>query len=126
MPPRIKIEDVLPSGERITVTLEGRELDPRRVLQVLEMVKLMGGDVSEGGASAKTLKEELWEVILENFGDGTWFSVRDLYNIASRKLSIKLTSVSTYLTRFVEEGRLIKRGSRPRTRYRVRAIYARI
>jgi hypothetical protein len=69
------------------------------------------------------MKERIWRVIVENFGDGTWFSIRDLHNVALREMpDLKVTAVSTYVSRLVGEGRLVKRGSKPNTRYRVQSL----
>lgn len=124
MAPRIKIEDVLSTGEKISVVLEGPTVSKARVSQLLDMLQLMGG-ASEGQERPASLKEEVWRIIVENFGDGTWFSIRDLHNVARRELAIQVTSVSSYISRFVGEGRLEKRGSKPHTRYRLRPVYQR-
>jgi len=125
MPPRIKIEDYLDDGEKISIVLEG-DVDERRVVQVLQMLKLMKG--SEGGERRSgSLRSLIWRVIVENFGDGTWFSLKDLYNLARREEpGLRLTSVSTYVSRFVSEGRLVKKGRRPNTRYRVKVVVERV
>jgi hypothetical protein len=123
MAPKIKIEDTTGSGEKITLTIEGSEISEERVVQVLQMLRLLkssGGGVVEEGES---IKERIWRVIVENFGDGTWFSIRDLHNVASREMpDLKVTAVSTYVSRLVGEGRLVKRGSKPNTRYRVQSL----
>jgi len=122
MSPKVRIEDTLPTGEKIVITLEGN-ISERRVLQVLELLKMMVGEAQE---KPKSKKDAVWDVIVESFGDGTWFSIKDLYNIARKRIpELKLTNVSTYVSRFVNEGRLIKRGSKPNTRYKVRTMYAR-
>ena len=124
MAPKIKIEDILPSGEKISIVLESPNLSEKRVTQILEMIKLMGAGKEEITEENRSLKNTLWRIILDNFGDGTWFSIRDLYNVARKELpEIKVTSISTYIIRFVNEGKLRKRGTRPNTRYRVSAIY---
>ena len=81
------------------------------------MIKLLGGFTGEN--NIKSIKEIVWNFIIENFSDGTWFSLKDIYNILNKKTDIKLTSLATYLHRFVNEGKLEKKGSRPYTRYRV-------
>jgi len=122
MPPKIRIEDYLGDGEKISITLEG-DVDEKRVVQVLQMLKLMKGDMGGGGKEG-TLRQFIWRVIVENFGDGTWFSIRDLYNVASREMpGLRITSVSTYVSRFVGEGKLVKKGRKPNTRYRVKVVY---
>ncbi len=124
MPPKIKIEDYLDDGEKISIVLEG-DVDEKRVLQVLEMLRLMKG--AGGGESGGSLRARLWSLIAENFGDGTWFSIKDLYNVARREIpGLRITSVSTYVSRFVKEGRLVKKGRRPNTRYRVKVVMRRV
>jgi hypothetical protein len=46
MAPRIKIEDTTGSGEKITLTIEGSEISEERVVQVLQMLRLL---MSSGG-----------------------------------------------------------------------------
>ena len=126
MAPRIKIEDVLPSGEKITVTLEGPEISKTRVLQLLDLLKIMGGEVDDGRGTS-SLKERIWRVIEEYFGSGEWFSIRELHRVLLEfEPGIKVTTVATYLGRFVSEGRLVKTGRRPSTRYRVRMAVKRL
>ncbi|RLE96783.1 MAG: hypothetical protein DRJ96_05625 [Thermoprotei archaeon] len=125
MAPKIRIEDTLPSGEKITITLEGPSLSKTRVLQILDLLKIMSGEV--GGAEQSTLKERIWSIIKERFGGGEWFTIRDVHQALTEfEPGIRISTVATYITRFVAEGRLIKRGRRPTTRYRVRAAIARV
>ncbi|QOJ78109.1 hypothetical protein IG193_04790 [Infirmifilum lucidum] len=125
MAPRIKIEDSLPSGEKISLMIEGGDLDEAKILQILSMLKSLkaSSEVETGQVAEGSLKERVWRIIVENFGDGTWFSLRDLYNIAIREMpDLKITAVSTYVTRLVSEGRLLKRGTKPNTRYRIKTL----
>ena len=123
MAPRVKIEDVLPSGEKISIVIEGSNLSKKRVIQVLDMLNLLAGNIeldnNKFSDENGSIQDHIWKIIVENFGDGTWFSLRDIYNIASRKLSLPITSFSAYLTRLVNKGLLIKRGTRPGIRYRI-------
>ena len=41
MVPKIKIEDTTGSGEKITLTIEGSEISEERVVQVLQMLRLL-------------------------------------------------------------------------------------
>jgi len=125
MAPKIKIEDTLSSGEKISLTIEGGEIDEQKILQILSMLKSLK-ETQEGAIEQPeeaSLKQRLWGLIVENFGDGTWFSLRDLYNLAVREIpDLRITSVSTYVTRLVHEGKLLKRGTKPNTRYRIKAL----
>ena len=123
---KIKIEDRLPSGERICITLEGPEVSERRLLQVLEMLRLLGGASSAAQPPApseeRRLKEIVWDAIEEAFGDGRWFSSRELHRVLREVygVEVKLSTLSTYLMRFYESGLLERRGSRASRLYRVK------
>jgi len=125
MAPRIKIEDILPSGEKISITLEGGEISRERILQVLDLLNLMAG--SETSRRAKSLKENIWNVLLDNFGEGEWFTVNEAYAAVRQVLKdVAVTAVSSYISRFLKEGRLEKTGRKPHTRYRIKRAYARV
>lgn len=125
MAPKVRIEDILPTGERIVITIEGPELSEKRVVQALELLKIMTA-AERNEERRASLKEEIWGVIEEYFGDGSWFTLKDLHAAVREKLGdVKVTLLGSYLSRFVSEGRLVKRGSKPRTEYRVRLVYAR-
>ncbi|MEZ0345094.1 MAG: hypothetical protein ABWK01_00870 [Infirmifilum sp.] len=126
MAPKIKIEDTLPSGEKVSLSIEGGDLDEEKVLRLLATLKSLK-DSSKTmplePQEEETTKEKIWRVIVENFADGTWFSLKDVFNLAvKQEPSLKITAVSTYVTRLVSEGRLVKRGTKPNTRYRIRSI----
>ncbi len=127
MSPKIKIEDHLESGEKISIVLEGDDVSKEKVLQILDMLKIISGKIEDKDEDRKkrsrSYKEEIWEVIKKYFGDGTWFSIKDLYNVSKDILGLKITSISTYISRLVSEGKLVKRGKKPYTRYRVKVIY---
>jgi len=130
MPPRVKIEETLPSGERITITLEGRQISKKRVLQILDMLDILSGSVEEGAPieeGTTSMKERVWQAIVEHYGDGSWFTLKDLYAIlVNEEPALKLTTLASYLAKFVNEGKLIKRGQKPSTLYRVRAPLAQV
>lgn len=124
MPPKVKIEDVLPSGERISIVLEGPRISKSRVLQVLDMIDLMGGGAVEND-ERQSLKDKIWEIILEKFGDSEWFTLKDAYRaVKNCEPEIELTTVASYLTRLVNEGKLTKKGRKPATLYKVHWVAA--
>ncbi|MDW8003818.1 MAG: hypothetical protein RMI04_03305 [Thermofilaceae archaeon] len=128
MPPKVRIEEVLPSGERVTITLEGRQLTKARVLQVLDMLNLMGGieEGSDEGSEHSSLKDKIWEVIVEHYGEGNWFTLKELHRVLlAIDPELKITTVAAYLARFVSEGCLAKKGQKPMTLYKVRSSVAR-
>ncbi len=127
---KVRIEDRLPTGERISVVLEGSFIDERKVLQLLELLRIMNGQVmpisslpsSLSGRESVSLKELIWDVIAEKFRDGRWFTSKDLYEILIKEYNIKtkLSTVSTYLHRLSTTGYLEKSGSRALRKYRLR------
>lgn len=125
MAPKVKIEDVLPSGEKISIVLEGPRVSKTRILQVLDMVDLMGGGAATND-ERQSLKDKVWEIVLEKFGNDEWFTLKDAYRIIQNyEPEIELTTVASYLARLVNEGRLLKKGHKPATMYRIRGVVAR-
>lgn len=129
MPPRVKIEEVLPTGEKITVTLEGHQVSKSRVLQILDMLSLMGGSVDDESSERgefSSMKERVWGAIVERYGDGSWFTLKDLFSaLVDEEPRLKMTTLASYLAKFVSEGRLAKKGQKPSTLYKVRSPVAR-
>ncbi|RLE62882.1 MAG: hypothetical protein DRN53_03200 [Thermoprotei archaeon] len=109
--PKIKIEDILPTGEKISIVLEGSEVAESRVLQILEMLRIMAGNEQRIEDTSK-LAETLWNVLLDRFGDGKPFTSRDLLKAVFEDLGInlKLNTISTYLLRFYRRGLLRRLG----------------
>jgi len=126
MAPKVRIEEMLPTGEKVTITLEGSQVSRARVLQILDMLELMGGwRREEGGEERGSLKEKVWSFIVERYGDGEWFSLKELHRALAEEVpELRVTTLAAYLARFVGEGRLIKKGRKPSTLYRVRAAVA--
>lgn len=127
MAPKVRIEETLPTGEKVTITLEGSQVSRARVMQILDMLELMGGgqrgEPEESGR--ESLKERVWDFIVERYGDGEWFSLKELHRALSEEMpEIRVTTLASYLARFVSEGRLVKKGRKPSTLYRVRAAVA--
>jgi len=123
--PKVKIEDILPSGEKISIVIEGSEIRRERILQVLDLFNLLSK--TEVMKEPKTLKESIWEILLDNFGGGEWFTINEAYAAVRQALrDVSVTAVSSYISRFLKEGRLEKAGRKPRTRYRIKRAYIRV
>jgi hypothetical protein len=125
MAPKVRIEETLPTGEKVTITLEGPQVSKTRVLQVLDMVALMGGGqrIEEDDGERESLKEKIWSFIVDRYGEGEWFSLKELHRALLDEMpELRVTTVAAYLARFVSEGRLAKKGRIPSTLYRVRTI----
>ncbi len=127
MAPKVRIEETLPTGEKVAITLEGPRVSKTRVLQILEMLELMGGGQREEREERESLKERVWNFIVERYGGGEWFSLKELYGVLVEEMpELRVTTLAAYLARFVNEGRLVKKGRKPSTLYRVRAAVARV
>ncbi|MCX8141951.1 MAG: hypothetical protein N3F04_04125 [Candidatus Nezhaarchaeota archaeon] len=76
---------------------------------------------SQSETQEQTLMEKFRHVIEENFGDGSWFSSKDVLDTYRRvhNESLKLSTVSTYLLRLYNSGFLERRGERKNRLYRV-------
>ncbi len=125
---KIRIEDRLSSGERICVSLEGDVLDERKLVQIVELLRILSGRelssamMEEPSNTAKvSLKEIIWDAIVERFGEGRWFTSKELRSVLVKEYGVqaKLSTVSTYLHRLFTSGYLERGGSRALRRYRL-------
>ncbi len=123
--PKVKIEDILPSGEKISVVIEGSEVSRERILQVLDLFNILSR--TDTVREPRTLKEKIWEILVNNFSSGEWFTINEAYAAVRQSLrDVNVTAVSSYISRFLREGRLEKTGRKPRTRYRIKRAFARV
>lgn len=120
---KLRVEVYDKSGNRYTITLEGR-ISRENVLKILDIVELLGG-VHREPFSTRTEEnltkfEEIQSIIENNFSS-SWFSAKDVQieykNITGKHIG--LSTVSTYLSRLSERGFLIKQKVSNRTRYRL-------
>jgi hypothetical protein len=122
---KVKIEFFDDHGTRHTVTIEGH-VTRDKISRVLDYVELMGG------ASANSSNERLIEasrskfdrirfIVVNRFSDRV-FSSKDVQEAYLQFYGeeIGLTTVSTYLSRLVDRGVLIRSGSSAEWRYAVR------
>jgi DNA-binding transcriptional ArsR family regulator len=65
--------------------------------------------------------EKFKQVIEESFGDGSWFTSKDILGAYRRTYNedLKLSTVSTYLLRLYNSGLLERRGERKNRMYRL-------
>ncbi|RLE66406.1 MAG: hypothetical protein DRJ38_01790 [Thermoprotei archaeon] len=123
--PKVKIEDILPSGEKVSVVIEGSEVSRERILQILDLFNILSK--TDTVREPRTLKEKIWEILVNNFSDGEWFTINEAYAAVRQSLrDVSVTAVSSYVSRFLREGRLEKTGRKPRTRYRIKKTFVRV
>jgi len=120
---KLRVEVYDKSGNRYTITLEGR-ISRENVLKILDIVELLGGvhrELFSMRTGENLTKFEEIQSIIENNFSSSWFSAKDVqieYKNTTGK-HIGLSTVSTYLSRLSERGFLIKQKVSNRTRYRL-------
>ncbi|MEM2904933.1 MAG: hypothetical protein QW057_01715 [Candidatus Bathyarchaeia archaeon] len=125
-PSRFRVQAFDRKGNKFTISFEGRA-SREKLLQVLDMMELLGGLPSESSTELGGALEEppskldrVKAVVLESFQAG-WFSSKDLvasYEDAYGE-ALALSTASTYLQRLAAEGFLLRSGSRVSRRYRL-------
>jgi len=120
---KIRIEVYDESGNRYTITLDGR-ISRKNVLKLLDIVELLGGmqrETSPIRSGESLTKFEKIQSIIENNFSSSWFSAKEVQSKYENTTGeqIGLSTVSTYLSRLSEQGLLIKQKISNRTRYRL-------
>ncbi|RLE75614.1 MAG: hypothetical protein DRJ56_05470 [Thermoprotei archaeon] len=124
MSPRVKIEEQLPDGDRIAITIEGPNVSEEKVIHLLNVVKALSSSAAPPRREDR-LSDLIWEVIFTRFGSGTWFTSRELYEaLREEGVEVDYRAVATYLLRFYRRGMLLRSGSRPSLKYRIRVPHA--
>ena len=119
---KIRVEVYDNSGNRYTITLEGKILK-KNVLKILDIVELLGG-VHEEKSPIKPeslTKFEKIQSIIENNFSTSWFSAKEVRSEYENSTGeqIGLSTVSTYLSRLSERGLLVKEKISNRIHYRL-------
>ena len=120
---KIRVEVRDKSGNRYTITLEGR-ISRKNVLKILDIIELLGGvdrEYPSVTASDTLTKFEKIQSIIEKYFLSSWFTAREVQMKYEDIIGehIGLTTVSTYLSRLSERGFLVKKRVSNRTRYRL-------
>jgi len=124
MPTKKMRVEIFNNGDHYTITFEG-QITRDKALRLLDLVELLGGmpTVNPGSnrSASEMLKIEKVRVSAEkNFPVG-WFSSKDLQSAYEKQFNepIRLSTVSTYLSRLTDRGFFIKRGASNQRRYRI-------
>jgi len=120
---RVKININDEEGNKITISFEGR-ITRNKVLQVLDFVELLGGVPVSGDEKALndlSKFDKVQNIIERKFPIG-WFTSQEVMVAYEDALDepIGLSTVSTYLSRLVEKGVLVKSGSVAERRYKLK------
>lgn len=121
---RVDIHDY--DGNHFSISLEGH-VTREKVLQILDLVELLGGAPITVVESQRKLPEELTkfeqviEVIEKRFPVG-WFSSRDIQATYEElfKTNLSISTSSTYLSRLVNKGVLLHTRSSTGWRYKMK------
>lgn len=132
MPARkIRVEVFDGSGNRYNVTFEGR-VTREKAIRLLDIVELLGGIPEEENpklvnATSKRSKVDRVRQIVEKYFPIMWFTSTDVQTAYEQefKYPIRLSTVSTYLSRMADRRILAKSGTSNRRRYRVETKTAR-
>lgn len=128
---RIRIEIFDNEGNKYSISFEGH-VTREKTLRILDLVELLGGlpsdssrnidgafnGVSESGLSSKYEKVVF---IIRKYFPIAWFTSKDVQEAFENEFKepIGLSTISTYLSRMVNRGLLIKSGSSNKLKYRI-------
>ena len=115
-------------GNRYTVAFEG-QITRDKALRLLDLVELLGGMPNEAAANrdlavpaslAPSSRLEKVRAVIQKSFQLVWFSSRDVQSVYEQELKdpIALSTVSTYLSRLVGKGLLIRTGEGNNLRYK--------
>lgn len=118
---KVRIE-IFNNGDHYTITFEG-QVTREKALRLLDLVELLGGmptmPLSKRSASELPKIEKVRLVTEKKFPIG-WFSSKEAQSAYEEQFNepIRLSTVSTYLSRLADRGILTKSGTSNQRRYR--------
>ena len=119
---RVEVYDM--AGNRYTITFEGRVTRDKALL-LFDLIELLGGMPRSGPEWAQHNPElskfDKVRLIAEKHFPVMWFSSKDLQHTYEQEFKepIRLSTVSTYLSRMVGRGILVVDGTSKARRYRI-------
>lgn len=124
---KVRVEVFDHEGNRFTIAFEGR-VTREKVLQVLDLVELLGGVPKGGSMPVESEFEESsaferLQRLLEKQFPISWFSSKEVQRVYEDMFNVPigLSTVSTYLSRLVDRGILNRGGSLDERKYRLRS-----
>jgi len=122
---KVRIEIAGGSGEKVTITLEGR-MDRELIARLLDVLQLLETSTPEGQRyqADELSKFDKVQVLLQRKFPAGWFTSQDVmvaYEDAYDE-PIGLSTVSTYLARLVERDEVSRSGGAATRRYRLRKV----
>ena len=127
MPARkMRVELFDSDGNRYTVAFEG-QITRDKALRLLDLVELLGGMPNEGQTTGSTpaipnalSRFEKVQMVIQKSFQLIWFSSKDILSVYEQELKepISLSTVSTYLSRMVSKGLILRTGSGNNLKYK--------
>ena len=124
MPTKKMRIEIFNNGDRYTITFEGR-VTRDKALCLLDLIELLGGmptvNPETTRAASEMLKIEKVRLVAENHFPVGWFSSKELQYAYEKQFNepIRLSTVSTYLSRLTDKGFFIKNSTSNKLRYRI-------
>ncbi len=117
---KTRIETILDDGSKISIVINGN--DPKKIMKFMQLLELLNNDSENYYASNNghdSIYDRIYDLIRYEFGRAS-FSLTDLYRAYLLKFNeeIKKSTLSTYLSRMVDEGILERMGRRGKYTYR--------
>lgn len=124
------LQYVSPSGNKVTISLEGR-FEVEKIKQLAELIELMNMsdeaylkyDITTESKSRRMKLKESLVLLLEREFKNRWFSSKDVVEAYYRVYGerIPMSTVSSYLSRLLHSGVLSCKGPRSRRLYNISA-----
>jgi len=124
MPAKKMRVEIFNDGDRYTITFEG-QVTRDKALRLLDLVELLGGMPTVNAELQKSVSEmskiQKARLVAEKSYPVGWFSSKDLQSAYEKQFNepIRLSTISTYLSRLSDRGFFLKRGSSNQLRYRL-------
>jgi hypothetical protein len=124
MPAKKMRVEIFNEGDRYTITFEG-QITRDKALRLLDLVELLGGMPTINAELQKSMSEmpKIQKVRLaaEKSYPVGWFSSKDLQSEYEKQFNepIRLSTISTYLSRLSDRGFFLKQGASNKLRYRI-------
>jgi hypothetical protein len=124
MPAKKMRVEIFNDGDRYTITFEG-QITRDKALRLLDLVELLGGMPTVNADLQKSVSEmpKIQKVRLaaEKSYPVGWFSSKKLQSEYEKQFNepIRLSTISTYLSRLSDRGFFLKQGASNQLRYRL-------
>jgi len=116
--------EIFNNGDRYTITFDG-QVTRDKAIRLLDLAELLGGMPTVNSETARSATEiskiEKVRLVAEKSFPIGWFSSKELQTAYEKKYNepVRLSTISTYLSRLADRGFFIKKGASNKLRYRI-------